>query len=135
MFKTQLVRSRKMKGVFHAKGGMKSKINYLIFFLGWLISEKLDGIRAFWDGAKLLTRQGKIIPAPDSFIRDLPRDVALDGELWYDALHHLSDISCLCRSNMLQGRIQFLSTRAWCSSKITQVDGRQGKIRTSLGRG
>jgi len=26
---------------------------------GWLASEKLDGVRAYWDGENLLSRQGK----------------------------------------------------------------------------
>jgi DNA ligase-1 len=45
------------------------------------VSEKLDGVRAFWDGAQLQTRSGHPISAPDWFIAKLPR-VALDGELW-----------------------------------------------------
>lgn len=48
---------------------------------GWLISEKLDGIRAYWDGKNLLSRQNKIINAPISFTKDLP-PFELDGELW-----------------------------------------------------
>lgn len=48
---------------------------------GWLMSEKLDGIRAYWDGSKLLTRQGNLINAPNWFIKDLP-NFELDGELW-----------------------------------------------------
>lgn len=47
----------------------------------WLISEKLDGIRAYWDGKNLLSRQNKIINAPKSFTKDFP-PFELDGELW-----------------------------------------------------
>ncbi len=46
----------------------------------WL-SEKLDGIRAYWNGSQLLTRRGHKINAPDWFIASLP-NIALDGELW-----------------------------------------------------
>lgn len=46
----------------------------------WL-SEKLDGIRAFWTGKELLTRKGNPIYAPSWFTEQLP-DMALDGELW-----------------------------------------------------
>lgn len=42
----------------------------------------MDGIRAFWDGKQLLSRQGIPIAAPEEFIRNLPRDTLLDGELW-----------------------------------------------------
>lgn len=48
---------------------------------GWLMSEKLDGIRAYWDGKNLLTRQGKIFHPPASFIKNFP-SFELDGELW-----------------------------------------------------
>jgi DNA ligase 1 len=45
------------------------------------VSEKLDGVRALWTGAKFLTRAGNPITAPTWFTARLPR-VALDGELW-----------------------------------------------------
>jgi DNA ligase-1 len=47
----------------------------------YLVSEKLDGVRAYWDGARLITRGGRVINAPDWFTAGLP-PVALDGELW-----------------------------------------------------
>jgi DNA ligase-1 len=48
---------------------------------GFLVSEKLDGVRAFWDGQTLRFRSGRAIAAPAWFIEALPK-VALDGELW-----------------------------------------------------
>lgn len=45
------------------------------------ISEKLDGVRGYWDGKQLLSRQGNRFPAPAWFTADFP-DVPLDGELW-----------------------------------------------------
>lgn len=48
---------------------------------GWVMSEKLDGIRAYWDGEKLISRGGKRIYAPKWFIKDYP-PFPLDGELW-----------------------------------------------------
>lgn len=47
----------------------------------YLVSEKLDGMRAIWDGEQLISRQGHPIHAPAWFIKDFPRQ-ALDGELW-----------------------------------------------------
>lgn len=47
----------------------------------YLISEKLDGIRAFWDGEFLYTRSGNKINAPKWFTADFPK-IKLDGELW-----------------------------------------------------
>lgn len=48
----------------------------------YLVSEKLDGVRAYWDGTQLTTRAGHRIHAPDWFIQGLPKDTLLDGELW-----------------------------------------------------
>lgn len=48
---------------------------------GWLMSEKLDGMRAIWDGETLKSRQGNEIAAPEWFLQALP-PFALDGELW-----------------------------------------------------
>ena len=47
------------------------------------VSEKYDGVRAFWNGRELLSRAGNPIQAPDWFRANLPA-VPLDGELWID---------------------------------------------------
>lgn len=49
--------------------------------LGFLVSEKLDGVRAFWDGRTLRFRSGRRIAAPAWFTKALPA-TPLDGELW-----------------------------------------------------
>ena len=48
---------------------------------GWLASEKLDGVRAYWDGRNLLSRNGKIIATPGGWSAHFP-PFALDGELY-----------------------------------------------------
>ena len=48
---------------------------------GWWMSEKLDGVRAWWDGRQFLSRQGNVYHAPAWFTAGLP-SVPLDGELW-----------------------------------------------------
>lgn len=45
------------------------------------ISEKLDGVRGYWDGEKLVTRAGNVIRTPAWFTANWP-NVPLDGELW-----------------------------------------------------
>lgn len=45
------------------------------------VSEKLDGVRGYWDGERLWTRNGYPIHAPDWFTRDWPNSL-LEGELW-----------------------------------------------------
>jgi DNA ligase-1 len=47
---------------------------------GWLMTEKFDGMRLFWNGSEFFTRNGKI-KVPGFFSRQLP-NVSLDGELW-----------------------------------------------------
>jgi len=47
----------------------------------YYISEKLDGMRAYWDGKQLLSRQGNIINSPAWFTQTWP-NAHLDGELW-----------------------------------------------------
>ncbi len=48
---------------------------------GWWMSEKLDGVRAYWDGKQFLSRQGNNYMPPDWFCEGLPPE-PLDGELW-----------------------------------------------------
>lgn len=48
---------------------------------GWWMSEKLDGVRAYWDGTTFYSRMGNVYHAPEWFTNQLPRD-PLDGELW-----------------------------------------------------
>ncbi len=45
------------------------------------VSEKYDGVRAYWDGHKLVSRGGNEYRAPSWFTEGFP-DQHLDGELW-----------------------------------------------------
>lgn len=45
------------------------------------VSEKLDGVRARWDGAHLISRGGHVFAAPEWFTKGFPA-IPLDGELW-----------------------------------------------------
>jgi DNA ligase-1 len=60
---------------------------------GWWVSEKLDGVRAYWDGTyvfggvginflrSFISRLGNEFLAPNFYTEGLP-DFPLDGELW-----------------------------------------------------
>lgn len=48
---------------------------------GYWISEKLDGVRAYWTGTQFVSRNGNVFHAPEFFTKELPA-IALDGELW-----------------------------------------------------
>ncbi|KAJ3393649.1 hypothetical protein HDU84_001424 [Entophlyctis sp. JEL0112] len=51
---------------------------------GWWISEKLDGVRAFWDceRSEFVSRLGNAFTAPDWFKDAMPKNISLDGELF-----------------------------------------------------
>jgi DNA ligase-1 len=61
----------------------------------YLVSEKLDGVRAFWDGRVLRFRSGRRIAAPDWFTAALPA-TPLDGELWLGR-HSFDRLSAIVR--------------------------------------
>lgn len=48
---------------------------------GYLMSEKLDGVRAYWNGKDFISRLGNVYHAPDWFKKGMP-DQILDGELF-----------------------------------------------------
>jgi DNA ligase-1 len=51
---------------------------------GWFMSEKLDGVRAYWSGkGEFLSRQGNPFHVPEWFTAGLPQ-LPLDGEFWID---------------------------------------------------
>ena len=48
---------------------------------GWAMSEKLDGVRAYWDGRQLVSRQGYAFTPPKGFTAGFP-PFPMDGELY-----------------------------------------------------
>lgn len=74
--------------------------------VGWFASEKWDGIRAIWDGEKFVSRgSGRSKPkvfsyVPDDFIKYLPKDYALDGEIWVSR-NNFNKVSAI--SNLIPG--------------------------------
>jgi DNA ligase-1 len=49
---------------------------------GKMMSEKLDGVRALWDGQQLRSRNGGVFDAPRRMLAALPATMPLDGELF-----------------------------------------------------
>lgn len=64
----------------------------------YLVSEKLDGVRARFDGEKLISRQGNIIKAPSWFLKNFPK-TELDGELWISR-GHFEEVSGIVRKEI-----------------------------------
>lgn len=62
---------------------------------GWLMSEKYDGVRFWWNPVKktFTSRNGKPFTVPEDIIRMMP-NIFLDGELWegYGMFKHTSGI-------------------------------------------
>ena len=75
----------------------------------WWMSEKLDGVRAYWDGNQFLSRQGNLYNAPPWFIEGLPA-APLDGELWIDRKKFQRTVSIVRRQdkNDLWSEVRFL---------------------------
>ena len=65
---------------------------------GWVMSEKLDGIRAYWNGKSLISRGGNIIHAPKWFIKEYP-PFEIDGEL-YTKRKDFENISSIVRDKI-----------------------------------
>src|SRR5207253_10200568 len=65
---------------------------------GWWMSEKLDGVRAYWNGERFLSRQGNPFYAPNWFVAGLPK-IPLDGELWIGRNTFQRTVSIVRRQN------------------------------------
>ena len=64
----------------------------------WWISEKLDGVRAYWDGKRFFSRLGNEYFAPDWFVEGFPK-CPLDGELWIDRKAFQKTVSIVRRQD------------------------------------
>lgn len=63
--------------------------------VGWWVSEKLDGVRGFWTGDRMVSRSGNVISVPAWFTAHFP-SFPLDGELWIER-GRFSEITSLIR--------------------------------------
>jgi DNA ligase-1 len=72
---------------------------------GWLMSEKLDGVRGYWDGAQLWSKNHRRLHPPERFIRDLP-PFPLEGELWAGRKRFSDSISIVSRREPHAGWLQ-----------------------------
>ncbi len=48
---------------------------------GWIVTEKLDGCRGYWDGERMWSRSGRSFPIPDKWRAQLPA-MHLEGEIY-----------------------------------------------------
>lgn len=67
---------------------LSKKLNISVPPIGWWASEKWDGIRALWDGEKMISRGSGVgkpkvyTYVPEWFKKILPPGIPLDGEIW-----------------------------------------------------
>ena len=65
------------------------------------MSEKLDGVRGYWDGKQLFTRGGITLSPPKDFLAEFP-PFAIDGEL-FNQRDQSAEISSIVRSQQDKG--------------------------------
>jgi DNA ligase-1 len=101
---------------------------------GWLVSEKLDGFRCLWDGARFLSREGTVWQLPARLYVGMPA-CPLDGELmhrggigrlrdllnfnrpgsWASVTFHVFDAPLTGRVKQRLATLAKLDLPAWCS--------------------
>ncbi len=96
----------------------------------WQMSEKLDGVRAYWDGEKLMSRSGRVLAIPSFFIKNFPKH-KLDGELWSKRGDFANIISIVNRKKPHDG----WSSLTYNIFEVPNVDGnltqRLSKVKTT----
>ena len=80
----------------------------------FLMSEKLDGVRAIWNGSNLYSRQGNIFSAPKFFTEKFPKNCILDGELFLERKMFSETISIVKKKEAHDG---------WKQIKYVVFDG------------
>jgi len=78
----------------------------------WL-SEKLDGMRGYWNGTELMTRQGNKIYSPTWFTQHWPK-TPMDGELWMARGQFQATISCV--------RKKYIDEQCWQNVRFMMFD-------------
>ncbi|PWQ93094.1 DNA ligase [Leucothrix arctica] len=79
---------------------------------GYFVSEKYDGVRAYWDGEQFISRQGNIYHAPAWFTKGFP-DQPLDGELWIARNHFEKLLSAVTKDTPIDSEWQQVSYRVF----------------------
>ncbi len=86
------------------------------------VSEKLDGVRAYWDGQQLLSRNGNAFAAPNWFTEKFP-PTPLDGELWISRRKFEETVSVVTRHRPHAGwrRVKFMVFDLPSSAEIFDI--------------
>ncbi len=76
-----------------------------IHVAGWLMSEKLDGVRGYWTGKQLLSKNGKLFHPPSAFTHNFP-PFPIEGELWGGRESFHKTVSIVKKQKMHEGWLQ-----------------------------
>ena len=96
------------------------------------VSEKLDGVRAYWTGSQFISKKGNVYPAPEWFTEDFPR-FPLDGELWI-ARNTFDELSGIVRKNKpIDNEWQKVSYQVFDLPQSLEIfDGRLNELKILL---
>lgn len=78
---------------------------------GWVMSEKLDGVRGYWTGKALYSRQKRLLTPPPYFTKYFP-PFAIDGELFIQR-QSFDEVSRIVRSK---------GDKGWSKIKLNVFD-------------
>jgi len=83
----------------------------------YYVSEKLDGIRGYWNGKQLITRQGNLINSPSWFTLHWPT-YPMDGELWIKRDTFQPLLSCVSKNKAEENK----KTSCWKNVRFMMFD-------------
>ena len=101
------------------------------------VSEKLDGVRARWNGDQFISRQGNIFHAPEWFTKGFPSQT-LDGELWIkrNSFEQLvSTVRTQTPDNDAWRKVRYMvfdlpDSKAAFSARLEELDALSAKLET-----
>jgi DNA ligase-1 len=103
---------------------------------GWYMSEKLDGIRAYWDGTQFWSKRGNIIHVPESSFKEGLPSFHIEGELWagyvVDNERMNSIIKTICGPNKRNISLDVINKFKFCIFDAPQQEGNYQKRFTFL---
>lgn len=108
--------------------------DHLTDLAGWWMSEKLDGVRAYWDGSRFISRLGNEYRAPDWFVEGLPKE-PLDGELWLDRQMFQRTVSIVRRHDASDHWKEITYVVFDAPALASTFEHRQLQLRSWLGSG
>lgn len=87
---------------------------------GWTATEKMDGINATFDGVNLMSKSGRVLPAPRSFLDSCQPG---EGELWAGRGRFAT-----CQSDVCSGTFQQVVFVRYAETRRTTVQSNEHAI-------